>query len=244
MENGRFKLNGESIVIDDNGNVIDGQHRLLAVVQSGATIRSVVVRGVDADSFQSIDSGVRRDGRDILSVVGYQYAKPLAATLNVLNSFYSNEGFRANPNLSAGAWNKIRKNDYIALAKKYEDCMPGVAYVHNTASRVRAFRPESFAAAMHYIFGKEGNTQARDAFFDSIRDGLPVYGAACPTLKLTKTYQVEKEVRAMNGSAPYRYEAWRKAGDSFKSKHEQANRKAASSLRLTTVNGVRFPEPI
>ena len=46
MRNGLWELNGAAIVIDEFGNLIDGQHRLSAVVESGTTQQFVVVRNV------------------------------------------------------------------------------------------------------------------------------------------------------------------------------------------------------
>lgn len=48
------------IVIDSSGNVIDGQHRLLAQIESGETIGYVVLRGAPTRAYQVIDSGIRR----------------------------------------------------------------------------------------------------------------------------------------------------------------------------------------
>ena len=46
MANGDWDLTGESIIFHADGTLLNGQHRLAAVVRSGATIESVVVRGV------------------------------------------------------------------------------------------------------------------------------------------------------------------------------------------------------
>lgn len=70
IKDGRWVINGESIVFDEDGFLIDGQHRLSAVVESGIPIRSVVVRDVSRDSFKTIDSGHRRTGADRLSFIG------------------------------------------------------------------------------------------------------------------------------------------------------------------------------
>ena len=48
------------IVIDSSDNVIDGQHRLLAQIESGETVGYVIERGVPTVAYQVIDSGVRR----------------------------------------------------------------------------------------------------------------------------------------------------------------------------------------
>jgi hypothetical protein len=243
MKDGDWKLNGESIVFDDNGNVIDGQHRLTAIVESGVTIKSVVVRGVDRSTFTSIDSGVRRDGGDILAVSGYTYSKPLAAALNVIEMYNRYGGFHNTGSYSSSNMVRSKKTDHVELAKKYEGCIPSVAYVHNKSPKVRPFRPAAFTAAIHYIFGLE-SPQARDRFFESIETGIPQYGAACPTLKIAKAYQIEKQVAMMNTSAARRYELWRNAWDAFKTRYDREGRKPAPSMRFTTVNGFTYPEPL
>ena len=57
MREGLWAENGETIVFNGDGRLLDGQHRLMAVVESGETIRSLVVTRVPATAFQTIDTG-------------------------------------------------------------------------------------------------------------------------------------------------------------------------------------------
>ena len=47
MEDGTWKLNGKTICFDWNGRLLNGQHRLSAVVRSRVPLTTVVVRGLD-----------------------------------------------------------------------------------------------------------------------------------------------------------------------------------------------------
>ena len=47
MRNGLWQANGEPIVFDNAGTLKNGQHRLNAIIESGATVSILVVRGVD-----------------------------------------------------------------------------------------------------------------------------------------------------------------------------------------------------
>ena len=60
MAKGLWKANGEPIIIDERGRLIDGQHRLRAVVASGVTIEALVVSGVSKDSYKTLDQGMNR----------------------------------------------------------------------------------------------------------------------------------------------------------------------------------------
>lgn len=87
MENDEFLLTGEPIQFNDAGELINGQHRLLASIRSGKSFRSLVVRGVPAAAFTVIDSGrVRRYG-DVLSIAGYSNANLLASAAKFQHHF-------------------------------------------------------------------------------------------------------------------------------------------------------------
>ena len=49
MQNGQWRLNGKTICFDRNGRLLNGQHRLSAVVRSNVPLTTVVVRGLDPD---------------------------------------------------------------------------------------------------------------------------------------------------------------------------------------------------
>lgn len=70
MSEGKWMLNGESIVFDNKGNLADGQHRLMAIIQSNVAIQSVIVRNVDCESFSTIDQGKARSAKDSFSIKG------------------------------------------------------------------------------------------------------------------------------------------------------------------------------
>jgi hypothetical protein len=60
IKEGLYSFTGESIIIGASGNVLDGQHRLTAVSETGIPITAVVVTGIDDDARKDIDSGVSR----------------------------------------------------------------------------------------------------------------------------------------------------------------------------------------
>ena len=56
------------IVFDSSGALIDGQHRLLAIIESGVGTELLVVRGINPEVWDTIDVGRQREARDVLSV--------------------------------------------------------------------------------------------------------------------------------------------------------------------------------
>lgn len=68
MKNGNWLLNGEAIKFDYNGNLLDGQHRLSAIIEVKKGIQSLVVKGLVPETFKTLDSGKIRTASDILSI--------------------------------------------------------------------------------------------------------------------------------------------------------------------------------
>ena len=60
MTAAQWRLTHQGLAISTRIEVIDGQHRLLAVVESGVTIEVLVVRGVSQDAILFIDGGITR----------------------------------------------------------------------------------------------------------------------------------------------------------------------------------------
>lgn len=75
-----FQDNGATICIDEEGNILDGQHRLLAIVESGVPLKeAIVVRGLKPEAFATIDSGRPRTNGDRLSLMGIKNSSSIAA---------------------------------------------------------------------------------------------------------------------------------------------------------------------
>lgn len=70
MEDDAWQLTGETIKFDKNGRLIDGQHRLSAVMRSGKTIPTLVIRGLDPDVQGIIDTNIHRTAGDMLRLTG------------------------------------------------------------------------------------------------------------------------------------------------------------------------------
>lgn len=53
LNEGTWRLNGKTITFDKNGRLLGGQHRLNAVVQSGKSLTTLVVRGLDPELIET-----------------------------------------------------------------------------------------------------------------------------------------------------------------------------------------------
>lgn len=78
-----WRYTGEAIKFDIKGNLIDGQHRLMAVVKSNTTVKMLVVTGLDEDSQAFMDAGARRSAADALKFRGEANASFLASSVRL-----------------------------------------------------------------------------------------------------------------------------------------------------------------
>jgi len=67
---GRWMLNGETIKFDREGRLLDGQHRLLAIVQAKTAIQSLVMYALDPMAQLTIDIGQQRTTGQQLTLAG------------------------------------------------------------------------------------------------------------------------------------------------------------------------------
>jgi len=72
MKAGEWLLTGQGIQFDTQGELCDGQHRLLAVIESQCTIESNVTRGLPVRAMEVIDSGRARSISDALTIGGLE----------------------------------------------------------------------------------------------------------------------------------------------------------------------------
>lgn len=71
IEGNKWRYNGDTIKIADTGDVLDGQHRLWAVIEAQKAIETIVVYGIDKEAFATIDTIRKpRSGADILYLHG------------------------------------------------------------------------------------------------------------------------------------------------------------------------------
>lgn len=70
ISEGKWKLNGEGLIMDRENSLIDGHHRCHAVIKAGDAIETLVVRNVDSSAFSTINTGAVRSPADVLTISG------------------------------------------------------------------------------------------------------------------------------------------------------------------------------
>jgi len=89
---GDWWLNGETIIFGADGTLLDGQHRLTAIVQAGVCVDVLVVRGIDEEAFRTLDGGRTRTTGEVLGIEGEKNSNAVAGAVQALVSFVDSGG--------------------------------------------------------------------------------------------------------------------------------------------------------
>jgi hypothetical protein len=83
IRGGKWRFNGDTIKIGVDGSVLDGQHRLWAVIEADTPVETFLATGIERGSFATIDAVRRlRTRTDVLALAGTgSYRRSIATAL-------------------------------------------------------------------------------------------------------------------------------------------------------------------
>jgi hypothetical protein len=108
IEHSDFIVNGATIKVDKDGNVIDGQHRLYAVLETGMPLVTIIVEGVK--NHVGIDNNKSRTLKDYLRHEGHSNVVKLAAMIHLVNNYKHGRLHVAHANSSCQQGMTVLKN--------------------------------------------------------------------------------------------------------------------------------------
>lgn len=162
MRAGKWLVHNQGIGFDSRGNLVDGQHRLQAVIEANAAVEMLVVRGVPSKAADVVDCGKRRTPADTLAMEGCQNATYVAGAARLLYHYEAGTMHQiTDPRLRLtnlgvlGVW-----NDH-----------PGLEYSAAVGGRRTAkLLPPSVGTFCHYLFFRLDADDA-NRFFIALVDG-------------------------------------------------------------------------
>lgn len=94
MRTGNWENNGEDILIADDGTLLNGQHRLRAVILSGCATIFGFKYGIPKHTFVTMDNGHARTTADYLGIDGVHSASMVAAIAKMALQFERGDHLR------------------------------------------------------------------------------------------------------------------------------------------------------
>lgn len=231
MQAGEWKLDASPVRFNTQGQLMDGQHRLWAVIESTLEQKFLVARNVPDDAFLVMDSGKRRNFGDVLSIEfrGMKNVTSVAAVTRVL---YRHENTRQTvPTLTSSRGREVSNEPLLAFYRANMESILGVTAVADRVyNRFRAL-PLSHWGLLAWIFQSIDSDDAA-YFFQRVIDGKNLSDGS-PILRLREFLM--DEINARGRSNPERVAYVIKAWNLY--------RDGATIQRLYVKLGGANPEP-
>lgn len=162
INEGKWRFNGDTIKITNDGEVMDGQHRLWAVIVTDTPIETVVVNGVEREAFSTIDTLRKpRSGGDVIALAGEgRYRNIIAAALAWLLRWQRKVMIEYRQ-----PQNRIENSD-IELA--YES-HPGIRQAVERARTLRSLVNQPILAFLYYALANR-NEQLAERMIETLID--------------------------------------------------------------------------
>ena len=159
MQRGEWnERNGETIKFDRDGNLIDGQHRLLAQVVTGKTMWWSVAFNCSDDAFVTVDNGSLRSAGDVVSMLGEKSANVLASAMSMYHR-YINNGM-----MSGGAGSPTNSQIMDMLRNTNETAWRHSVEMAVRNRAVKGLVSPSIAAFLHYVGSQTQGADRADQF--------------------------------------------------------------------------------
>jgi len=160
MQAGRWKLNGDTICLSKT-RLIDGQHRLLAIIDSGMAFPMLVIEELEDEVFDTKDFGKKRSAADVLFIKGETSCTTLAAAAAFVDRYMTGQFEKSKPVYSAVAIEELLEKYGTGLRKSVNFCRK---------TGTKKLVGNSIMAGLHYIFSNIDQEQS-DFFWTSLIGG-------------------------------------------------------------------------
>lgn len=164
MSRGDWMVTHQGIAFDENGVLVDGQHRLAAVIEADVPVEMTVFTEVDEGTFDVLDTGKRRNAADVLAIEGEKSSTMLAAMVRTV-WLYEN---RPDLNWSGGAA-AVTNHQIVQSLEQHPKLRDFVAVGEQIATSTGMIK--SAAGAASYLTSRVSRRAEQDEWLEGIIDG-------------------------------------------------------------------------
>lgn len=191
MTAGQWVFDGQPIRIDNQGSLVDGQHRLNALIAADMTLPFLVVRGVPTESMATMDTGKSRSFGDILTIEDPTIvdSNNIAAGTRII--YLYSQGARGRALSSLGSKEAlsaaVTPNDLLMFFREHRDeIVPTVLQARNFRAQIAGTTTSAITLVTWVLF----SIDEEDArfFFDRLISGTNLEQGN-PILALRKRLQ-------------------------------------------------------
>lgn len=177
MKEGKWYVEtGEAIKISKTGKLLDGQHRLLAVIKSGVTVQFFVITGLNDEVFLYIDQGLPRTAFDAFFISGTKNANTLPSIIRFYLNLEAGKG-------SSNSALQISNNEVMSIYNSNSSFWDNVAkYSSRWYNEFSHIISPSFIGGFYAHFFNKDSELAYE-FMESLCTGTGALSANVTTLR-------------------------------------------------------------
>jgi len=179
MTSGLWRLTHQGIAFDWHGNLVDGQHRLHAIMKSGVTLQVYAYRGLNPDHFAVLDTGAARSAGDFLKKMSLSYPGTVAAATRLILRYGKEAQVEAG---SSSKSTSISNSQIEVFCKKYYEEISEASYIAHAAYNKFCGLRKSGTAAFLMLAGEinsETYLSARE-FIEMVASGANLAKGSVP----------------------------------------------------------------
>jgi hypothetical protein len=214
IASGRFQFNGESIVVSDTGVLLDGQHRCRKVVETGVSIRAVLVFGPKEEARFTIDTGKSKSTANMFAMQERPYFQIQATAIGYILQYKQAKGIARNVNYIPTVADRLAFADEKGIESS-------IGVIVEAGGLNTAVASAATLAFCHYAFAKRTTKGDADEFItqfitgEGLRRGDPILAARNRCINIGR--RIDAGVKAnlifkawnasRNGETVFRFEA-------------------------------------
>lgn len=199
MNENRFKMNGESIIVAKSGELNDGQHRLQAIVETNKPQDMLITFGVERESRFTVDTGAARSAGDHLSLSGWPYGPTIAAVARMVI------GFERQKNAALGQASDLSSSQVMARAENDKLLQECASYIASQTGKFKLIGKQSLAGFCFYEIASRRPLEAK-TFMDKLRTGTDL--TENNPIRVLREYLIARPKLSTTQAAEVFFRAW------------------------------------
>jgi hypothetical protein len=188
----------DAIGLDTDEGVVNGQHRLNAIIEADRAVRALVLRNVNPDVIKIIDQGMHRTFAQLLEMNGYSYPTIVAGSIDWIYKM-THDYERTTPTAA-----KATVPQLLDVFNEHPNIVNSLDPAYSVWQKTRVDRP--MLTAYHYAFATV-DADAADEFYEQLSTGIGV-GGDTPVYTLRERYLAEQAKADGKKAQKYELAAW------------------------------------
>jgi len=190
MNSGRWRPHAAAIHITAEGRLLNGQHRLMAVVKCGFPVAMAILFNADPEDMPVMDDMTPRRPSDLLAALGHKNARHLEAVCRLIRRY---DSVPVTGRLQQFISCVLSNEEVNCIVERHPGIPDSMAFI---GFHQASYRPLNLTLAtfVHYMAAKTDREKA-DEFMHRIKDGVGLE-ATSPTYVLRERLQDNQSSRA------------------------------------------------